>query len=196
MCSGVFSCVKLASRCGISSWKALRIKKCFAAVCKQETKEFLQSKGTVLALHQDGSKLWLCVRFTGCNDKLERASGLLSFVDLRRWQDQWAENMKSATVQAVVNACSDGSNEPDAHVVAKVLKSFEVYNADAAADEQLAGSLLRGQSYNGLNYCKALLPNVKVLHRDKTHAARRLCSRGWKADAYLASVIRVKPYNI
>ncbi len=109
-------------------------------------------------------------------------------MDLRGWQDHWAENLKDATEQAVINACSDGRGQPDAAVVANVLKSFEVYNADAAADEQLAGSLLRGQSYNGLNYCKALLPNIKVLHRDKTHAARRLCSRGWKADAYLSSV--------
>ena len=75
------------------------------------------------------------------------------------------------------------------HVLADWLEQLK-------ADEQLAGSLLRGQSLDGLNYCKALLPNVKVLHRDKTHAARRLCSRGWKADAYLHSVTGVKQHPL
>ena len=42
--------------------------------------------------------------------------------------------------------------------------------------------------FNELEYVKGYLPNVKVIHRDKAHAARRITSRGWVADRYLQEV--------
>lgn len=193
MCNGIFSCVAIAGRCCIGRRKALRIKQCFERACRNETQEFLASEGVTLAIHQDASQSWLCVRFTGCNDRLQRTSGLLSFVDLRRWKDGWAENMKDATLNAVIKACTIPGQEPDLNLVAQVLKSVEVFNADAAYDEQLAGQMLRGMQLDGLTYMPSLLPTAKVVHRDKTHAARRLASRGWAADAYLNQARNSEP---
>ena len=148
------------------------------------------SDGATLTLHQDASSHWLCVRFTGCNDKLERVSGLLGFVDLKRWSDGFSENLKEATATAIMGACAGfvGGDTVNIRLAAKVLKSIEIYNADAAGDEQLSGKMLRGQALEDITYQESYLPNVKVIHRDKTHAARRLTSRGWKADAYLNEV--------
>lgn len=185
---GVFSCAAIAERCGISRLKALNIKKCFRRACLDGTKKFLASDGLSLALHQDASQSWLCVRYTGCSNKLQKRAGLLGFVDLKRWADGWAENLKDATLQAVAQACSTTGNAADADVqlMARVLNAVEIYNADGAADEQLAGRMLKGQKLDDLIYSPALMPNLKVVHKDKTHAARRLATRGWAADAYLS----------
>ena len=186
MQSGTFSCKALANICEMSRCKVLKIKQCLGQASQEETFEFLSSEDLVLSLHNDASKSWLCVRYTGCNRNLERRSGLMGFVDLRKWKDAWAENVKDATMCAIKKACCPpGTLEHDEQLFKKVLESIEVYNADAAKDEQLAGSLLRGQKLGDMVYAPALLPSIKIIHKDKTHAARRLTSRGWAADVFL-----------
>ena len=63
-------------------------------------------------------------------------------------------------------------------------ESVELLNADAAADEQLAGKL------NSMHQPgkAALFPNVKVRNKDKAHASRRITSRTWSRDPYLKKV--------
>lgn len=48
-----------------------------------------------------------------------------------------------------------------------------------------------GMQLGDLEYVRSMMPNMHVVHRDKAHAARRLSSRGWSADAYLHSVLWV-----
>ena len=197
-----FSCRAIAERCNASRTKVLKIKKCFGRACVNETKAFFRSEGLVLSLHQDASQCWLCVRYTGCNNQLEKKSGLISFINLKAWIDGFAEHLKDATLHAILQVCSgSGSEETDIDLAARVLKAVEVYNADAARDEQLTGEILRGQSLGGVIYNPAMLPALKVVHKDKAHAynpamlpalkvfhkdkahaARRLTSRGWEAD--------------
>ena len=187
--SGIYSCRAIAERCNASRTKVLNIKKCFGRACVNETKAFFRSEGLVLSLHQDASQCWLCVRYTGCNNQLEKKSGLISFINLKAWIDGFAEHLKDATLHAILQVCSgSGSEETDIDLAARVCKAVEVYNADAARDEQLTGEILRGQSLGGVIYNPAMLPALKVVHKDKAHAARRLTSRGWKADPFLEKV--------
>ena len=65
---------------------------------------------------------------------------------------------------------------------------MEIYNADAAGDEQLAGRMLRSQSLDDVTYQQGFMPNIKIIHRDKTHACRRLTQRGLNAGPFLQQV--------
>ena len=113
---------------------------------------------------------------------------MLYFVDMRRWKDAWAEHVKDATLEAIAHACRLDNNEIDYALVEKVLRSIEIYNADAAKDEQYAGRLLQGKKLDDVSYTRAWMPSLVMLHRDKPHAARRLTQRGWNADPFLKQV--------
>ena len=56
--------------------------------------------------------------------------------------------------------------------------------ADAAGDEPGAGRELQRLSSTTI----PTLPNLHLVLRDKAHAARRVTSRPWKADAYNQNV--------
>ena len=64
----------------------------------------------------------------------------------------------------------------------------EVYTADAAGDEQLAGRIMKGRQVGGALMEVPEFPNLKIIVSDKSHAARRLTQRGWKCDDFLWSV--------
>lgn len=91
-----------------------------------------------------------------------------------------------------------------------VLQMFEVFNADAAADEQLAGQLLASDvsaivdaatfgARRGDGVIEAMelatasfkqvFPNLKVINKDKPHGARRIVSRTFKCDPVLNNLV-------
>ena len=118
----------------------------------------------------------------------------MGFADLTRWKDGWSEHVRDAALEIFRNACcKDG--HPNADLLQQLLCAIEIFNADAASDEQLAGSLLCGQKLDDVVYNPSWLPHIIMVHRDKPHAARRLIQRGWKADGYLKKVARVKNHN-
>ena len=173
-----------------------------AEAVRMINRQFFKSPGAVLSLNQDARGRWLCVRFVGANDALERRQGLLGFVDLAPWVDTFAENLCQATIHAIWLSCCPGSfrrggatvlaeraSEEDIHrSMVGVLEATEVYNADGAADEQLAGTLLEGLRLDDIRLDEPMLPNVKAVNRDRAHAARTMPKRGWAADPYLWSV--------
>ena len=196
--AGTFSARALGRTCKISREMARKLLFVIAEAIRQINREFFNSDGVVLSLNQDARGRWLCVRFVGCNDALERRQGLLGFVDLLPWIDTFAENLPEATVHAINMACRPGSfkgrsasrsSDGDVHDdIITVLSASEVYNADGAADEQLNGALLEGIRLEDLRLDPPLLPNVKIVNRDRAHAARTFCKRGWGADRYLQKV--------
>ena len=96
----------------------------------------------------------------------------------------------------------------DKALLAHLFEITEVFNADAAADEQLAGQILESGNNRFLEACPgtcpALLeamdvnmatfsqvfPNLKVINKDKPHAARRIVSRTWKCDRVLDQIVK------
>ena len=73
---------------------------------------------------------------------------------------------------------------------------IEVFNADAAADEQLSGAMLQvrevlggGGVANSEVMPRNRLPNLKIVNKDKPHGARRITSRAWKCDLYLGKLV-------
>ena len=105
----------------------------------------------------------------------------------------------------------DGLADLDKDLFKHLLQIVEVFNADAAADEQLAARL----SEIDLNESKSIenftsvacpsaklalkvteenfrknFPNLKVINKDKPHAARRIISRTWKCDPSLNNIVQ------
>ena len=98
----------------------------------------------------------------------------------------------------------------DKHLLKHVLQMVEVFNADAAADEQLAGQLLASDVAAIVDAAtfgarpgdgvieamevatasfKQVFPNLKVINRDKPHGARRIVSRTFKCDPVLNNLV-------
>ena len=73
----------------------------------------------------------------------------------------------------------------DAALHDHIVSHVEMLDADAASDEQLTMRIL-AESFDETQ--PALFPNVKLLIKDPTHAARRLTRNSWKADCYLSGV--------
>ena len=69
----------------------------------------------------------------------------------------------------------------------KFVKSVRIITTDSAADEMLAGEMMRSKVLSCMS--TQLTPNLQFVLRDGTHGSRRLVSRGWAADPYLTNVI-------
>ena len=66
---------------------------------------------------------------------------------------------------------SPPATSPDEQLQMHIRQITEVFDADAAADEQLAGQMLAGVPDTGEE--EPYLSNVRVQNRDKAHGARR-----------------------
>ena len=82
----------------------------------------------------------------------------------------------------------------DLAMLSHITRIVEVFNADAAADEQLAGQMLQlgggapvdpggaGPGSGAPVLSADLFPHLKVINKDKPHGARMITSRTWKCD--------------
>ena len=76
----------------------------------------------------------------------------------------------------------------------RVLQHVEMFSADGAANEQLAGRLLHPAVERAGTADK--LPNLKMILRDKAHAARRLTQRTFKVDPLLDDLQRTMLFGV
>ena len=79
----------------------------------------------------------------------------------------------------------------DADLYDHLWTSIEVCAADAASDEQLVGRELTHNFKADTNELQPVLPNVMMVARDASHAAKRSLSRPWGADDYLCQVMNM-----
>ena len=76
----------------------------------------------------------------------------------------------------------------------RILQRVEMFSADGAANEQLAGRLLHPAVERTGTADK--LPNLKMILRDKAHAARRLTQRTFKVDPLLDDLQRIILFGV
>ena len=195
--SGDFSARALAKLYGWSKEESVKLKWCLGEACRRKTAAFLRSPGVVLTVNQDARSHWLCVRFTGCNDALQKRQGLVAFIDMRHWLSSTSENIVAATTRAFficlkkLNFAEKILKDPtpsELEIVMAALCGTEVFGADAASNEYLAGHILKGRKLDDIKLETPMMPNLIFVHKDKAHASRRLTSRGWGADPYLKAV--------
>lgn len=145
-------------------WKLGRLQNCLGMSVQRLDCSFLLASEAVV-LHQDVRRLVLMVRFRACSHTLEVRTGLLGIYHL-----------EDSTSTSLVSACEQilwGFVEEDADKYEKLRQKVILLNMDAAADEQLAGRLMK--------MSEGLYPNAKAVTRDRCHAARRILQRPFKA---------------
>lgn len=145
-------------------WKLGRLQNCLGMSVQRLDCSFLLASEAVV-LHQDVRRLVLMVRFRACSQTLEVRTGLLGIYHL-----------EDSTSTSLVSACEQilwGFVEEDADKYEKLRQKVILLNMDAAADEQLAGRLMK--------MSEGLYPNAKAVTRDRCHAARRILQRPFKA---------------
>ena len=149
------------------------------------------------------------MRFCCTDSRLQQRWGLMGA--MRLLDPQYEEFMQrpthdakavqTATLYIIKTLSTPLANAPhidasnavmDEDLCKNILRSTELLDTDAAADEILAGRKLRGWTPSGTdintNPCDGALANVKVQNLDKPHGSRRISSRTWKCDPVLMDV--------
>lgn len=171
--------------------KVRRMVACLAEGHRMVHRKFLRSAGTI-SLHQDGRKGRLVIRYRACNENLEVKSGTLGQVSLaKEFGELGAVAIAQGTMKMISNFCTPRASmprirqhtrnrkaKPDTALVTHFKRKVELMDTDAAADEQKAHKLLRGED-DGDTAVPGDLPNCKIHNLDKAHSARRTagCSR-------------------
>jgi hypothetical protein len=156
--------------------KAAVLSWCLAESLKNIEKRFLR-RALCIAIHQDGRAGTLLVRFTAVDVHLNRLEGVFG---IARDFGTKSSDVYLATLQILRNFCTIHLAPPspvnpsvsqfDESLYDYIKDHIELFDADAASDEQRVGRLLLGKStVDQLEH----LPNLKMILRDRAHAATR-----------------------
>jgi len=163
------------SRLTAGAEKAMQLTWCLAEALKDIDRSALQEAQSI-AIHQDMRKSLLCIRFC-CAGNFQVRRGILGMATDFGTS---AAEIRTATLDIVSAACTPRSRPPrrsqgprdlpvlDAALFAHVCSAIEIFDADGADDEQKAGRMLAGKAG-----APAAFGNLKVVMRDRTHAATR-----------------------
>lgn len=178
------------------------------------------TRSSSMTISADCSKGHLVVRALMCGETLEVQDGLLGFHNMLRNPEASALDLATAVAGILTDLATPDMSPPnntvkrgletpqlDEYFLTHMCNIVEVFNADAAADEQLSGEILqRGlpESSNGGRApaeppecgggpgggapTTSMFPNLLVINRDKAHGGRRILSRTWKCDPYLDAI--------
>ena len=191
---------------------ANRVKKgawCLYEVLREADAAFLLHTAQTIWLARDARKQRLLIRFRAVgfkNGELVSRVGVLGqakeygtdaagIVDatldivkaaVTKGQDRPA-GLGNALGASVHNANAHGASDSSEADAATVLQKVEALTVDAAADEVLAGELMRGRC--DIGHEQGMCPNLKLVVRDKTHASRRTTQKPEACDAFLPEVV-------
>ena len=170
---------------GVGSYKKVRCMKWCLAEAVRQLKRRQIARSLAASTHQDGRKGRLAVRFTSCGDELIPFCGVLGSVNLAKDYTLDAVGMTKATIDIVRDFCTPLKNPPykdntapvcNEQLVKHIQRIVELFDADAASDEQLAGKLLQGDHSAGIGE-DAFFSNLRVHNKDKAHGSRRTPGR-------------------
>ena len=174
--------------------RILKLAWCLYETLREADANFLLKKASTVWLARDGRKQRLLIRFRAVgfvSGELVSRVGVLG-----HWKEHetaatgildatkaivraavavgegkpvcWHDDARRACADHALRASDAGSVEAAAKIV---FEKIEALTVDAAADETLAGELMRGRC--NLDEEQAMCPNLKLVVRDKTHASRR-----------------------
>ena len=170
---------------GVGSRKRVRKIKWCLAEARREHRRSQMKAATCIALHQDARKGQLALRFTACGKDLTPMVGVLGCASMTQTIGSVdAAAISKCTKDVVERLCTPMKNPPycreppkatlDTGLCDHIRATTELFDSDAAADETLAGKLLRGaRPDNDGGRGDAFFPNIRVQNLDKAHASRR-----------------------
>ena len=155
--------------------KAAVLTWCLAESVKNIEKHLLK-RALCVAIHQDARNGILLVRFSAVDSQLNRLEGVFG---LAKDFGTKSKEVYTATLQILRDFCTEHLAPPhaaesktrfDVALYEYIKNHIELFDADAASDEQRVGRLLRGKStVDNLEG----MPNIKMILRDRAHAATR-----------------------
>jgi hypothetical protein len=156
---------------------------CLAEAIRNQVRQALR-RATSLTVHTDASQNIFVVRGQMCGADLRPCHALLGIQLLGDRSSALDLATSVVRVLATISTPFFGVNDaggcaprqvaPDATLMDHIRSIVEVFNADAASDEQLAGKLLGDSGH------VHAFPNLRIVGKDKPHGARRVVSRTWQ----------------
>ena len=170
---------------------------CLYEAHREAERKFL-AQAVCMSVVQDASTRGplLLTRYIACGPGLERACGILQVVDGRKHSG--AQALAKSVLRGIRAMATKRRRHPGTYktktkqrrlvAFARHLASIvEVFVADGAADEQLAGRMLHKLSARAeLGHT---LPNLRLVVRDKPHSARRLLQRTLPKDRFISKLM-------
>ena len=175
---------------------------CLYEAFREEERAFLD-KAICMSVAQDASTRghMLLTRYVACSPNMERRSGVLRItpakaagaVDLARAVRKAVRSMAYMRVPHAGLLKLKKAAALVEDLAGHLEEITEVFVADGAADEQLAGRMLHPQSQRSApgDGQSLALPNLRLVVRDGAHAARRLLERTLPKDPYIKNVLTV-----
>jgi len=185
--------------------------------CLAEAKRHIQIQwykdAQVASVHQDVGQGLLALRFQTCDWNIEARHGLAGVISLAKEFSLDAPGIAKGTLTVLKQACTRFLSPPfpaakapkpevDEAALVNLCKVIELFDADGAADEQLAGKMMGDKHWQEVMEPEAggnvsiddvygVLTGLKIKNKDKCHASRRIISRPWQSDTYLSKVLNV-----
>ena len=165
---------------------------------QREAERKVLAKAVCVSLVQDASTRGplLLTRYVACGPRLQRSSGILRIAPAGKHsgaQDLAKAVLGSIQAMATKRRRHGSMYKPKQHPrrlfgFARALSGMvEVFVADGAADEQLAGRML--QRHSARATLGQTLPNLRLVVRDKPHGARRLLQRTLPKDKFISKML-------
>lgn len=162
--------------------KIVRMSWCLSEAYSDLDREFLR-RSTSISLHHDARGQLFLVRYSAVDDRMHVRKGVLGVV---RNHGTTSDHLVQAMLGILESVCTARQQPPrpsqrqlpppstvDTQLFEHIKKTIELLDADAASDEQRAGLVLQGKSRSSA-IPGVPLPNLKLVLRDRTHAATRL----------------------
>lgn len=187
--------------------RVAKISWCIYETLRKSDAEFLLNTAQTIWLARDARKQRLLLRFRAVGFKngelVSRVGVLGQFKDYETDAAGIADATEAIVQAAMANgkdlpaglrgnalrasANARGASPDEANDANTILQKVEALTVDAAADELLAGELMRGRCNLGQD--RVMCPNLKLVVRDKTHASRRTTQKPETCDAFLTELV-------
>ena len=167
---------------------------CLLEAVRDQEREFLAT-ATCISIMLDERNGRLLIKYSATNKKLDVRVGCLGLV---RDAGGTSRDVAVAVHTAVSRFCTSrvlhpginaGMAKPDPNQALQdhIRNHIEMFTADGASNEQLAGKMLHPTSLRGDLQHK--LPALRLVIRDKAHATRRITERTISADSRLNHIM-------
>ena len=154
------------------------------------------SKATCISIMLDERNGRLLIKYSATDCHLEVRVGCLAQI---RDAGGTACGIAEAIHAAVARFCTRRAPHPglnagrprrtrNLEAQVHILNTIEMFTADGASNEQLAGKMLHPESLRGDLALK--LPSLRLVIRDKAHATRRLTERTFACDTCLERIMQ------
>lgn len=157
--------------------KVTRMTWCLAESVLDCERAFLRDSCS-LAIHQDARAQRLLLRFSATTPSLQVLKGTFGHM---RGHGTTSEQARQATLQVLTRFCTPRLEPPfpprkdvpppavDRNLRRHLLRITEIFDTDGGSDEVRCGRLLK----DGTATLAPMMPNILLLLKDQTHAARR-----------------------